>query len=216
METKVFDPDEIDDSKITYTDWRLAKAYYPILLELAMKDGSRTCSYGELIAKAKKMYPDVPEVHRAIPLRTGRVLGVVRKYTKALDPKHPDLACLVVNAVTKECGKAYTRHFDPVKERKDVKDYKDWGGKLAAFDGFADREPAKQVTKAKRTKTAGNTTSNPSEAKRHAANTAVWDYYKLNKANLPPRFNPDRNFIVDLILKGVAVEEAFNRAVKSF
>ena len=215
METKVFDPTEADESKITYTDWQLAKSYYPILLELAMEGGSHTCSYGELIAKAKEMYPDVQEIQRAIPVSTGRALGVMRKYTKALDPTHPDLACLVVNAGNKECGKAYTRHFDPVEERKNVANYKDWDAKLAAFDGFADREPVKQATKAKRTKAAGNTTSKTSEAKRHAASNAVWDYYKLNEANFSPKIRLHRDFIVDLILQGVGVEEAFSKAAKS-
>lgn len=212
---KVIDPTEADDSKVTHTGWLLAKSYYPILLELAMEGGSRTYSYGELIAKARGMYPDVPEVQRAIPVSTGRALGAMRKFTKASDPEHPDLACLVVNAEKKECGKAYTRHFNAVEERKKVENYKDWAAKLAAFDGFADRKPVKRVTKTRRTKTAGNTTSNPSEAKRHAAHTAVWNYYKLNEASFPPKIRSHRDFIVDIILTGVAIEEAFDRAVKS-
>jgi hypothetical protein len=145
-------PTETHESKITRTDWLLARAYYAILLELAIAGKTsaivdRTITYGGLVTEAKIRNPDIPEVQRAIPMTSGRALGVMRQY---VNDKHPDLACLVVRADEKECGTGYTKYFKPRVERAKVLDFNEWASILASFDGFPEREPAKHKRKNRR------------------------------------------------------------------
>jgi hypothetical protein len=47
---------------------------------------------------------------------------------------------------------------------------------------------------------------------REKAKLAMSEYYKANKNALPPNISEKRDFIIQLLLEGVSVEEAFARA----
>lgn len=142
----MIDPTETPDDKVTYTDWLLARAFFPVLVRLAFSGSTKNqYTYNELIARAKEESPDVPEVQRTIPLQAGRGLGTIRKYSRKLG--YPDLSCLVVNAAKKECGSGYTNYHDAVAAREKAYAYEEWATVLANFDGFAEFEPTKQKRK---------------------------------------------------------------------
>lgn len=235
----MFNPTEVDESRITYTDWQLVRAYYPILLELAIESATAvkeiTITYGELVATAKERNPDVPEVQRAIPLTSGRSLGIMRQYT---NDQHPDLACLVVRKDKSECGIGYTAFFKASERRQEVLGYKDWASELASYDGFLEHEPPKPPHRARRPKIKTKAQAarkpikhpkRPAHVKKPAKSTrkkkailtkpridqAIWDYYDQNAASLPSDISLKREFIYDMVVKGTTVEDAYAAAIQS-
>jgi hypothetical protein len=114
------DPTESLYKNITLTDVQLASAYYPILIDLAKK--KQRITYGELVAKAKRMYPTTS---------TGRRLDVIRIFTA--ERELPDITSLVINKDTGECGVDFTKHFDPVATRKKVYAF-GWSNVSTVFD----------------------------------------------------------------------------------
>ncbi len=123
------DPTESLYKNITLNDVQLASAYYPILIDLAKQ--KQCITYGELVAKAKEMYPTRKEVQNAIATSAGRKLDVIRIFTT--ERELPDITSLVVNKDTGECGEDFTKHFDPVATRKKVYAF-DWSNVSTVFD----------------------------------------------------------------------------------
>jgi hypothetical protein len=118
---------------VTLIDIQLARIYLPFLVKCA-REGS-TCTYTDLVDRAKVTHPANPDVQRAIPVSTGRRLEVIRLYCKA--EGLPDLASLVVGKNSGECGIFYLKHFDPVAARAAVFDM-DWNRILPDIDGYFD------------------------------------------------------------------------------
>lgn len=88
---------------ITSSDITLAKAYFIILVETAIK--RTTISYGDLVAISKQRYSDDAEIAGGIATKAGRRLEVLRKHTDLFDLA--DISCLAVNAGTQAAGDAY-------------------------------------------------------------------------------------------------------------
>lgn len=93
------DPSKSLSVNITLNDVQLARAYYPILIDLAKHKHCLT--YGELVNKAKEMYPDLEYVKNAIAVSTGRKLDVVRLFT--VEENLPDITSLIINQDKGEC-----------------------------------------------------------------------------------------------------------------
>ena len=89
--------------KITSTDIALAKAYFTILVETAIK--RTTISYGDLVAISKERFPSDGEITSGVPAKAGRRLEVLRKHTDLFDLS--DISCLAVSASSQEVGDAY-------------------------------------------------------------------------------------------------------------
>lgn len=178
---------------ITLNDVQLASVYYPILIDLAKHKHCLT--YSELIAKAKKLFPDKSVVQNAIAVSTGRKLDVVRIFTT--ERELPDLTCLIINKGSGECGVGFTQHFDPVKARERVFSF-DWSSVSSDFDGYIKHTqtvitPRKQIKKP--------------EAMRVMA-----EFYSLNKERLPSSVREKREYIIELLTQGFTAEEAFLQA----
>lgn len=88
---------------ITSSDITLAKAYFTILVETAIK--KTTITYGDLVSLSKERYSDDKEIADGIATKAGRRLEVLRDHTDLFDLA--DISCLVVNAGTQEAGDAY-------------------------------------------------------------------------------------------------------------
>jgi hypothetical protein len=88
---------------ITSSDITLAKAYFTILVETAIK--KTTISYGDLVSLSKERYSDDKEIAGGIATTAGRRLEVLRDHTDLFGLA--DISCLVVNAGTQEAGDAY-------------------------------------------------------------------------------------------------------------
>lgn len=180
-------------ANITLADVQLASVYYPILIELAKHKHCLT--YGELVERAKSLYPDKPVVQKAIAVSTGRRLDVVRIFTS--ERGLPDLTSLIINKGLGECGIGFTQHFDPKVTREQVFAF-DWSGVSTDFDGFVQHtesavKPRKKV-------------------KEQKALELMAEYFKIHRSTLPVSVREHRELIVELIMEGFSPEEAFAQA----
>ncbi len=190
------DPTESLYKNITLNDVQLASAYYPILIELAKH--KQLFTYGELVAKAKEIYPERAEVRGAIAVSTGRKLDVVRIFTA--ERELPDLTCLVISKGSGECGVGFTQYFDPIATRETVFRF-DWSTVKTQFDGYIKHT---QTVIAPRKK-----------IKESKAREMMAAYYTQNKERLSPSVREKRELIIELLVEGFSEEEAFSQATSS-
>ena len=183
-------------SNVTTVDVQLARAYYPLLVEIAKQ--KQRVTYGELVAKAKLAYPGTTVVQKAIVVSTGRRLDVVRRFTN--ERGLPDLTSLVVNQNSGERGVGVTRSLDPDATRDAVFDF-DWSAVVTEFGGFI--KQAEAATKLRKT------------VKEPAALAAMSAHFLEHQATLPARVREQRQAIVEMIMEGFSAEEAFERALHS-
>jgi len=179
---------------LTLNDIQLAAAYYPVLVDQAKH--RQTITYGELIAKAKQQNPGNAVVQNAIATSAGRKLSAVRKFTDAQN--YPDLTSLVVGKGSGDCGDAYTKNFDPKKVREAVFAF-NWSNVSKEFDlHIKGLEKATTPTKPR---------------KKDEAGKLMWEFYDRNKKSLPPSIQLQRDSIIELLMEGISVEDAFSQAL---
>jgi hypothetical protein len=181
---------------VTLNDVQLASAYFPILVDLARHKHCLT--YGELVAKAKEIYPTKAAVKNAIAVSTGRKLEVVRYFTEERDL--PDLTSLIINKGSGECGSGFTKDFDPVTVREQVFEF-DWSNVSTDFDGFIKHRKS-EVTPRKKMK-------KPDAAK------VMYEFYQKNQSSLSPMIQDGRELILELLMEGFPAEYAFSQATAS-
>lgn len=188
-------------SGITLTDFELAQAYYPILVETARQN--KTITYGLLVKTAKKKYPEIIAVQNAIAVSVGRRLNAVRIFTS----KHqlPDISSLVINISSGDCGKSYLKNFNPDKERSAVYAH-DWNKTVPEFREYLSQAklsylPPKIVRKV--------------SIKKSDANVLMSKYYYAHKSSLPRSIIKQRDNIIALIMTGISAENAYEEALKN-
>ena len=194
------DPTESLYKNITLNDVQLASAYYPILIDCAKQ--KKLITYGELVAKAKEMYPTRTEVQNAIATSAGRKLDVIRIFTA--ERELPDITSLVVNKDTVECGVDFTKYFDPVATREKVFAF-DWSNVTTEFDFYI-----KHAQTVKTTVKTHKLRISKSQAREKMA-----VFYKQNKERFPPSVREKRELIIELLMEGLTEEEAFTKAISS-
>lgn len=119
---------------ITLTDIQLATVYYDVLIDLAMY---KLClTYGELVERAKRLYPDRPFVQKALASSAGRRLDVVRNFTSECGL--PNLTSLILNKSSGGKVIGLTRHADLKKTIEEVFAF-DWTSVNMNFAGFVKR-----------------------------------------------------------------------------
>lgn len=183
-------------SNVTTVDVQLARAYYPLLVELAKQKRRVTCA--ELVAKAKLAYPGTTVVQKAIPMSTGRRLDVLRRFTN--ERGLPDLTSLVMNQKSGESGVGVARSSDPEATHDTVFDF-DWSAVATAFGGFI--KQAEAAAKLRKT------------VKEPVALAAMSAHFLEHQATLPARVREQRQAIVEMIMEGFSAEEAFERALQA-
>jgi hypothetical protein len=183
---------------ITQLDIELASFYYPILVSIAKNDSDALISYSELVETAKKLHPENTNIQNAIAVSTGRRLDVVRRFTN--EKNYPDITSIVVNKSSGECGQGFTRSFNPTEVRTKVYSF-DWSNVASEFDVFVAHTKTAIV---------------PRKAiKDPEARQLMFNYYTEHKLTLPKNISDHRDFIIDMIKEGFAVEEAFNTAINA-
>lgn len=180
---------------VTLNDIQLASLYYPILIDLA--NHKHTLTYSELITRAKSENSENPVVQRAIPVSTGRKLDVVRIFTK--ERKLPDLTSLVISKGSGECGDFYCEHFDPVVAREEVFSF-NWSDVSTEFDLYI-QDVKNELTPRK-------------SRKKDEAKELMHKYYMENKSSLPVNIKMLRELIIDLLMDGHDIEDAFESALQ--
>ena len=186
------EPSESLYKNITLNDVQLAAAYYPILIDLATHKHCLT--YGELVDKAKTIYPKKEYVQNAIAVSTGRKLDVVRIFTS--ERGLPDVTSLVINKSDGECGPGFTDHFDPEKARSEVYSH-DWSEVSPEFDIYIESAEKQAVRKKRR--------------KRDEALKIMSEHYKKTKDSYPSSIKDNREDIIILLMEGFSAEESFNQ-----
>lgn len=187
-------PTESLYKNITLNDVQLASAYYPILIGLAKNKQRMT--YGELVNKAKEIYPDKEYVKNAIAVSTGRKLDVVRLF--ASERALPDVTSLIINKNQGECGAGFTNHFNPENARSEVYAY-DWSGVSTDFDLYIEKVEKEVKPKAR--------------LNREQALTIMSNYYKENKETLPSSITEKRDEILAMLMEGISAEKSFSLAI---
>lgn len=178
----------------TPTDLDLALAYFAVLVEVARSQ--RTITYGELVERAKTAFPANETVQKAIPVGVGRRLDFVREFTRQRNI--PDLTSLVISKSTGECGVGFTRNHDPLLARASVFAH-DWQSESTDFTGAIAlarqrSKPRKRITE-------------------DAATKLMFAYYTANRSSLPPTVRQLRQQIIDRLMEGEDVAEAFAQAL---
>lgn len=181
---------------LTLNDIQIAAAYYPVLVDQAKLKES--IPYGELVAKAKQLNPGNTVVQNAIATSAGRKLSAVRKFTDAQN--YPDLTSLVIGKRTRDCGGAYTDNFDPKKVREEVFAF-NWGNVSNEFDLHI-----KGLEKA---------TTPRKPRKKDEAVKLMSEFYFNNKKSLPLSIQLQRDSIIELLMEGVSLEDAFSQALEN-
>lgn len=172
---------------ITPVDIEIAELLYPVLVEAARGGEKLTCL--QLIDRAKQRHPDNAAIQKQVPVGLGRRLATVRAFTAPLG--YPDLTCLVVQPRTNLPADVFP---NPEAEQ----------AKVAAFD-WKNVEPAFFVQLGEWRKV------NERKAKcdRGTAVQIVWDYYSANRARMPSAIQQFRELLIDEVMGGEDVEQAF-------
>lgn len=173
----------------TLLDVQLAHLLYPLLIEVAESQGILT--YTQLIEQARLRYPDDRRVANLIPVRMGRILWVIYNFAQERDL--PRLTLVIVSKKYLVPGSAMDHH-DIEAEQKRCYAY-DWSTVDRNFDLYiADSEKA--VTPIKYVKQA-------------VATKLMADHYRINRAMYPEAIRKLRETIIENIMNGMTVEDAF-------
>ena len=210
---------------IRYTpiDLVLAAAYYPILAEYVETYRLSTpaeraqwgVTYGDLVTRAKELHPGVAEIQNATNINAGRRLGVIRQIA---DGNCPDMSCLILNKSVKETGDAYQGEFDPVAERsKLLLNHGDAPFDFVKF-GHEFQQRVETIraslpeTPPKKARSASSKQRKP-KVSEDLARQAVHQHYQIHRAAIPASIQSMKESIVQWIMEGTTVEEAFKRAI---
>jgi hypothetical protein len=190
-------------NKRTLADIALAKVYFEILVNFAKSNRGQTIQYGQLVAKAKELYPQNTFVVGAIPTNIGRRLDALREFTAK--HKVPDLSALVVNRVTGENGVGFNRSFDGEVVRQQIADF-DWLKLQLTFDQYIELEMQavqQRELKARR----------PKKIKEDEAREMCWIFFKENQKNFPSLTHDQKERIIKLIMTGIEPGDAFSEVI---
>lgn len=173
----------------TLLDVQLARLLYPLVIDVAQIKA--TCTHTDLIAVAKARYPDDQRIANLIPVRMGRILWVIYNFVEARG--YPRLTLVIVSKTDKYPGSAMWQH-DCEQEQQRCFDF-DWTKVDREFDLYGE-QAEKTVTPVKR-------------LTREAARQLMSDHYYANRSNYPANITELRETIIENIVNGMNVEEAF-------
>lgn len=175
---------------LTLLDVQIAKMIYPILIDLAVHKHALT--YTELVERAKIEYPDDARINNLIPVRCGRILGVIYFF---LDERAlPRLTTLIISKNSGDCGSGII-HLDTEEEREKCYAF-DWSVVDKNFDVYITHQEKTMTPKKK--------------IKREDAIKLMSAYYKENIEKISPSIKSLREVIILHIMNGVDVAEAFD------
>ena len=185
--------------KTTLLDLKVAKAFYPILIELATS--GTTMQYKELIEKAKSIHPNDDDIQKMIPVRCGRVLGVIYRFAEFNNL--PRISTLIIGKGG-ECGVGITEEHNAQYEREICYAH-NWTNEIPKFWEFMKSEET-SITASNAKKIVMTMTR---------AHELVWGFYKSNKVKLNADIAKFREDIAKQLVDGCSLEDAFKPFFKS-
>lgn len=190
----------LDPGMFTLNSLYLAKAYWPILMDVARSnqgkmEGYLLIQYRDLVETAKSRHPDDNVVQNAIPTSIGKKLDPINWFCSA--NKLPNLTCLAVNA-RGEPGVGYMRNKNWQMELREVAGY-DWSSCEISFQTYIGVQEQERIAKAKQQRAL----MGESEAR-----DLLWNWWKPKKVTYPAISHEQKEKIVMLIRQWVPVTEA--------
>lgn len=173
----------------TLLDVQLARLLYPLVIEVA--EAKALLTYSELIERALARYPDDPRVANLIPVRMGRILWVIYDFVE--ERELPRLTLVIVSKSDKYPGSAMWQH-DCEAEQQRCFEF-DWSTVNRDFDVYG-KQSEKAVTPLRR-------------VKREEATRLMSEHYFANRASYPVSIRVLRETIIENIINGMSVTEAF-------
>lgn len=185
---------------ITLLDLQSAARFYPILIQLAKQN--KTVTYGELCQLTHEQYSDWEQINSIIPVRCGRVLGVIGQFLQ--DRNLPFLQALVLNQSKQDsCGDGIEQVMDTAIARQEVFDF-NWEDISGSFDLYIE-QTEELVTRPKK---------KPQPLMSwDEAHKLMFSYYKEHKASLPRQISDHRDALTRQIQDGKAAEEVFEKII---
>jgi hypothetical protein len=179
--------------KATDLQLHIAGLYYPILLQLAKDKAVMT--YKELIDKAQALNPTDTAIKNMIPVRSGKVLGVLYHFAEMNDL--PRITTLVIKQAG-ECGPGISTTHDCPAERDRCFSF-DWSAEQPKFwDFIAQSKAANAAQRIRRVRLSFE-----------RALDIAWAHYLSNKNRLTNEARIAIEKIAKSLCTGVTTEEAF-------
>ena len=191
--------------KRTKTDYVLAKAYYPLLIDIATNQQEVT--FQQFVENAKSQYTQIKEVQNAIPVSTGRYLEYIRIFT--ITEKLPDLSAWIVSKKGTN-SEAYLAEFNPVLERENTTKI-DWNSYDEKWQQYLEKLNKETLILKKRTeKEALELMAKHAKLLEDKIKALVPNPQKLKYVEL---IEPFREPILQDLMDGKDVEDCFNDAI---
>lgn len=173
----------------TLLDVQIARLLYPLLIELAMNRQIRT--YGQLISLAQARYPDDQRIANLIPVRMGRILWVIYDFVE--ERGLPRLTLIIVSAGDQYPGSAMWQHDCEAEQQRCFAF--DWSTAQLSFDLYG-QQSEEAVTPVR-------------HVSREQAKKLMSAHYRDPANNYPSQISSLREIIIENIMNGLSVEEAF-------
>ena len=191
--------------KPTQTDYVLAKAYYPLLINIVKNQQEVT--FQQFVENAKSKYTEIKEVQNAIPVTTGRRLEYIRMFT--IKENLPDLSAWIVSKKGTN-SEAYLAEFNPVLEREKTAKI-DWNSYDEKWQQYLEKLNKETLILKKRTRNdalelmAKHAKLLEDKIKALVPNPKKLKYFEL--------IEPFREPILQDLMDGKDVEDCFNDAI---
>jgi len=187
---------QVYGGNITLLDLQSAARFYPILIQLAKQQ--KTVTYGELCRLTHEQYSDWEHINSIIPVRCGRILGVIGQFMQ--ERNLPFLQALVLNQTKQDsCGDGIEQVMNTAIARQEVFDF-NWENINDSFDLYIE-QTEELVTRPKKKAQPLMTWDE--------AHKLMFSYYKEHKASLPRQISEHRDALTRLIQNGKSAEEVF-------
>jgi hypothetical protein len=182
----------------TQLDVELANIFYPMLVELAVV--KKTDTYQNLRDRARERHPDNPYVQGCHHRHVARRLNVVTAFTDRMG--YPVLAGLVVNGSTGKPGMAFEGDFETLRDKAYAFD---WSTAETHFSAEIEQLKKEIVARAA-----------PARRDRKTALDMMSAHYQTHKADYNLDIKACREALLDLLMKGEDVEDAFEIAAAQY
>jgi hypothetical protein len=197
---------EVPQIKRTSLDFVLARAYFDVLLDLALNFPGKVISYGELVSLTRKRNESSEWVRSAIATNIGRRLDTLREITNLIGV--PDLSGLVVNRSSGDNGVGFKRSFNGDEVRASIRTYP-WEQLKVKLSNEIDKRLS-DLSSIK------ENTAKKKSFKRKSVDEAaleVWEYYKLHKHAMPKFSQAEKSALIQLVCKRIDVAEAVQQLI---
>lgn len=173
----------------TFNDIKVGTKLYTVLVRYAATYPGKSVFYGELLERARTMFPEDNEVERAVPIGIGMKLLFVEAFCK--ENGYPNLACLAVNKGKEAPGGGFKG--DWLQQMREVAAF-DWSAAQPVLDAYVTRT-IKAATPLKRRKEA-------------EAREMLFAHFRQHRDAYKDFNEDDREEMVSLLMEGLDVDIA--------